>query len=282
MARQLGGWQQLMVNALAEHETVAVQTVVENHLGRRPTRSELTAAQRAAHLLAQRGGATIDHVALPSGMSRSRLAVSRPPSWPGDWLDEHVGAEPQNPAADRSDLVPSAEPASDTRRPPARFGRWQQVIMDALAQYELVGLRAVVEGHLGRRAQRAESIAAQRAARLLARTGQVRLAHVRVPAAKGRQGAELLLVARADVDPAAMTDEAMQTAALRRVAPADRTREALEIIVDTVLQAAAQVVDVDLHTVDGEAAGQAAQALASPLLRLTQLRQSLLMRRPQP
>ena len=34
-------------------------------------------------------------------------------------------------------------------------------------------------------------------------------------------------------------------------------------------------------TVDDDA-GQAAQALASPLLRVTQLRQSLLMRRPRP
>jgi hypothetical protein len=77
-----------------------------------------------------------------------------------------------------------------------------------------------------------------------------------------------------------MTDQAMQTIAIRHVGPADRTTEALEIIVDTVGQAAAQVADVELHTVDGEAAGQAAQALASPLLRLTRLRQSLLMRRP--
>lgn len=72
----------------------------------------------------------------------------------------------------------------------------------------------------------------------------------------------------------------MQTAAIRRVAPADRTKEALDIIVEAVLQAAAQVADVDLHTVDGDAAGHVAQALASPLLRLIQLRQSLLMRRP--
>jgi hypothetical protein len=37
-------------------------------------------------------------------------------------------------------------------------------------------LRAVVEGHLGRRGVRAENTAAQHAARLLARSGQVRLA----------------------------------------------------------------------------------------------------------
>ena len=44
MVRRLGRSQQLLVTALAEQETVAVQAVVENHLGRRPTRSELHAA----------------------------------------------------------------------------------------------------------------------------------------------------------------------------------------------------------------------------------------------
>jgi hypothetical protein len=34
VARRLGRWQQLLVNALAEHATVVVQAVVENHLGR--------------------------------------------------------------------------------------------------------------------------------------------------------------------------------------------------------------------------------------------------------
>jgi hypothetical protein len=50
--------------------------------------------------------------------------------------------------------------------------------MDALAQYELVGLGAVLEGHLGRRPAKGESAAAQRVARMMARSGQVRLAHV--------------------------------------------------------------------------------------------------------
>lgn len=74
----------------------------------------------------------------------------------------------------------------------------------------------------------------------------------------------------------------MQSAAVRPVATADRTSEALDQIVAAVREAAEQVADVDLHTVEGDVAGQAAQNLASPLLRLTQLRQSLLMRRPRP
>jgi hypothetical protein len=273
VVRRLGRSQQLLVTALAEQETVAVQAVVENHLGRRPTRSELHAAQRSAHLLAQRGGGTISHVAIRPGMHPSRLAISRPRQWPDDWLD-------QGDDADRREAVRWTESRRDAGTPPARFGRWQQVIMDALAQYELVGLRTVLDGHLGRRPAKGESTAAQRAARMMARSGQVRLAHVRVPTIRGRRSAEWVVIGRAEVDPGTITDEAMQTAAIRRVAPADRTKEALDIIVEAVLQAAAQVADVDLHTVDGDAAGHVAQALASPLLRLTQLRQSLLMRRP--
>ena len=38
-------------DALAEQETGAVQAVVENHRGRRPSRSEVIAAQRLAHLV---------------------------------------------------------------------------------------------------------------------------------------------------------------------------------------------------------------------------------------
>jgi hypothetical protein len=106
------------------------------------------------------------------------------------------------------------------------------------------------------------------------------LAHVRVPSAKGRRGAELLLIVRAGLDPEAFDERMMQAAAVRLVTPADRSEEALEHIVAAVQEAASWLADIDLHTVDGEAAGKAAQALASPLLRLSQLRQSLLMRRP--
>ena len=128
--------------------------------------------------------------------------------------------------------------------------------MDALAQHDMVGLRAVIEGHLGRRAVRAESTAAQRAARLLARSGQVALVHVRVPSAKGRKSAELLLVVRAGIDPTEIDEGTMQAAAVRLVTPADRTEETLEHIVAAVQEAAARLADIDLHTVDGEAAGK--------------------------
>ena len=125
MVRRLGRSQQLLITALAKQETVAVQAVVENHLGRRPTRSELHAAQRSAHLLAQRGGDTISHVAIRPACTPSRLAISRPRQWPGDWLD-------QGDDADRRGAVRWTESRRDAGTPPARFGRWQQVIWTPL------------------------------------------------------------------------------------------------------------------------------------------------------
>ena len=276
MARSLGRWQRVLIDALAEQETVVVETVVAENLGRQATRAERNASQRAAHRLARDGGVRITSVHAPAGTGRARLAVTRPPDWPGDWLDQDED--------DSAQPVPVrwVDPPLHPSTPPARLGRWQEVIMDALAEHEMVGLRAVVEGHLGRRAAWAESTAAQRAARLLARSGQVSLAHVRVRSAKGRRSAELLLIVRAGLDPEAFDERMMQAAAVRLVTPADRTEEAHEHIVAAVQEAAARLADIDLHTVDGEAAGKAAQALASPLLRLSQLRQSLLMRRPRP
>lgn len=272
--RRLGRWQQLLIDALREHETAIVQVVVDEHLGRRATRAERTASQRAALRLARNGGVVLTYTQAPAGIGQTRQVVARPADWPGDWLDQD-DSEPDDP-----DPVTWLDPPSRPTAPPARFGRWQEVIMTALSRYDIVGLRAVVEGHLGRRAVRAEGTAAQRAARLLANSGQVTLAHVRVPSAKGRRSAKLLVVARADVDPSGLEVHELQAAALRLVTPADRTAQALELIVDNVRQATAHLADVDLHTVEGHAAGKAAQALAAPLVRLSQLRQSLLMRRP--
>lgn len=152
--------------------------------------------------------------------------------------------------------------------------------MDALEQYEVVGLQAVVEGQLGRRGSRAELTAARRAAHLLAGSGQVRLARVRVPAGRGRRSRELLTISRPGADSATVTEDTLRRAAVRQVAAADRTSDALGDIVAAVDQAAAQLPDIDLHTVDARTAGQVARSLARPLRQLTQLRQELLHRRP--
>jgi hypothetical protein len=61
---------------------------------------------------------------------------------------------------------------------PARFGRWQQVLADALDQHLAIGVRAAITDHLGRVPTRAELTAARRAAHGLAGLGRARVLHV--------------------------------------------------------------------------------------------------------
>lgn len=103
---------------------------------------------------------------------------------------------------------------------------------------------------------------------------------MRVPAGRGRRSRELLTISRTRADPDSLTEAALQRAAVRRVAAADRTSDALGDIAAAVDQAAAHLSEVDLHTVDAETADRVARSLARPLRQLTQLRQELLHRRP--
>jgi hypothetical protein len=59
---RLGRWQQLLADALDQNLAVGVRAAVADHLGRAPTRAELTAARRAAHGLAALGLARVLHV----------------------------------------------------------------------------------------------------------------------------------------------------------------------------------------------------------------------------
>ena len=49
----------MLIDALAQQETVVVETVVAENLGRQATRAERNASQRAAHRLARDGGVRI-------------------------------------------------------------------------------------------------------------------------------------------------------------------------------------------------------------------------------
>lgn len=60
---RLGCWQQVLVDALDQNLAIGVRAAVADHLGRAPTRSELTAARRAAHGLAALGCARVLYVA---------------------------------------------------------------------------------------------------------------------------------------------------------------------------------------------------------------------------
>ena len=78
----LGRWQQVLTDALDQSLAIGVRAAVADHLGRSPTRAELTAARRAAHSLAALGRARVLHVpgadADANGGDRSYLVLAKP------------------------------------------------------------------------------------------------------------------------------------------------------------------------------------------------------------
>ena len=78
----MGRWQRVLTNALDENLAIGVRATVADHLGRAPTRAELTAARRAAHSLAALGRAHMLHV--PGGDAdghagdRTYLVLAKP------------------------------------------------------------------------------------------------------------------------------------------------------------------------------------------------------------
>jgi hypothetical protein len=78
---RLGRWQQILSDALDQNVAVGVRAAVADHLGRTPTRAELTAARRAAHGLAALGRARVLHVPGTDGDAdgdRSYLVLAKP------------------------------------------------------------------------------------------------------------------------------------------------------------------------------------------------------------
>jgi hypothetical protein len=79
---RLGRWQQVLADALDQHLAIGVRAAVADHLGRTPTRAELTAARRAAHGLAALGRARLLHVSGANGDAnggdRTYLALAKP------------------------------------------------------------------------------------------------------------------------------------------------------------------------------------------------------------
>jgi hypothetical protein len=62
MPPRLGRWQQVLADGLEKNLAIGVRAAVADHLGRAPTRAELTAARRAAHSLGSLGRAQVLHV----------------------------------------------------------------------------------------------------------------------------------------------------------------------------------------------------------------------------
>jgi hypothetical protein len=78
----LGRWQHVLAEALDRNHAIGVRATVADHLGRAPTRAELTAARRAAHSLAALGRARALHVPGADGDTdagdRTYLVLAKP------------------------------------------------------------------------------------------------------------------------------------------------------------------------------------------------------------
>jgi hypothetical protein len=79
---RLGRWQQVLADALDQNLAVGVRAAVTDHLGRTPTRAELSAARRAAHSFAALGRARVLHVpcadADANAADRNYLVLAKP------------------------------------------------------------------------------------------------------------------------------------------------------------------------------------------------------------
>jgi Homeodomain-like domain len=79
---RLGRWQQVLADALDQNLAIGVRAAVADHLGRAPTRAELTAARRAAHSLAAMARARVLHVPGTDGDAdvgdRGYLVLAKP------------------------------------------------------------------------------------------------------------------------------------------------------------------------------------------------------------
>jgi hypothetical protein len=80
-SQRLGRLQQVLAGALDQNLAIGVRAAVADHLGRAPTRAELTAARRAAHGLAALGRARVLHVpgeADADAGDRNYLVLAKP------------------------------------------------------------------------------------------------------------------------------------------------------------------------------------------------------------
>jgi hypothetical protein len=79
---RLGRWQQVLAHALDQNLAIGVRAVVADHLGRTPTRAELTAARRAAYSFAALGRACALHLpdadADDNAGDRNYLVLAKP------------------------------------------------------------------------------------------------------------------------------------------------------------------------------------------------------------
>jgi hypothetical protein len=68
---RLGRWQQVLADGLDQNLAIGVRAGVADHIGRAPTRAELSAARRGAHSLVAMGYARVLHVPGADGADSS-------------------------------------------------------------------------------------------------------------------------------------------------------------------------------------------------------------------
>ena len=152
------------------------------------------------------------------------------------------------------------------------LGRWQQVLIEALADHKAVGVRAVVVSHLSRQPTRAEIQAARRAVHFLEQRGQVKLVQVAVPAGLHNSGGTFLVATRAEMGLLDWPDEsALRTIATEGPPLTDETTEALNTIVAALHAAADKADHVRLDAVNDVYADRLVQVMATSLRRLNRL-----------
>jgi hypothetical protein len=161
---------------------------------------------------------------------------------------------------------------------PARLGRWQQVLADALDQNLAIGVRAAVIDHLGRRPTRAELTAARRAAHSLAASGHARVLHVPGADADDYAGDRTYLVlAKPNV---IMNDIRLRGLAIGGGDAAgrkslDNHAQTVRNLRRTLRNAAADARLIQAEGLDSKSAADVAASLADALEELHRLQRSL-------
>ena len=116
---RLGRWQQVLTDALNQNLAIGVRAAVADHLGRAPTRAELTAARRAAHSLATLGRAQVLQVpgtdTNDNSGDRNYLVLAKPNVIMNDVRLRGLGVAGSN-AAGRKTVHNHAQSARNLRR----------------------------------------------------------------------------------------------------------------------------------------------------------------------
>jgi hypothetical protein len=182
--------------------------------------------------------------------------------------------------AKRVDMTSGAWSRYGRARPPkpARLGRWQQVLSDALDQNLAIGVRAAVADHLGRTPTRAELNAARRAAHNLVALGRARVLHV--PGADANDDAgdrSYLVLAKPN---AIMNDIRLRGLAVAGIDAAGRKNphnhaQTARNLRRTLRNAAAGARLIQVDGLDSRSAADVAASLADALKELQRLQRRL-------